>query len=385
MAINLSKIKELMTMDLKDIKKGKSKNISNKVKKEKKIKEVNRKVISFDIGSENIKVVVGKCYKGKLEIEKMFCASTPHDSIMDGNIVKIPSLVNFLEQKLKNEKIKIKEVVCTNNSTAIINREINIPKVEDDEIDTVVKFEIQQYLPLNMNDYIIQSNVLEVIEEEGQAKFRTLVLTYPEKMSYNYYKLFTDINLKPVALDITYNSINKLINFTSKINNEEYNNEDVIAFIDMGANSINVHIYKDGKLDFTRIIRSGGSNIDVAISKTLQMKIEDAEKEKIKNGSVTLNPDNIFDDIIRIVVEEWIDELQRIIQFYRNKKVGNNISKIYLYGGSSNLRDIENYMAKRLNISIAKIEAIDNLKLNQDISKEKINQYLNAIGAIIRL
>lgn len=372
-------------MDLKDLRKIKSNSTNVKVRKVKNKKEVNRKVISFDIGSENTKIVVGRHYKGKIEIEKMFCVSTPHDSIMDGNIVNLPSVVNFVEQKLKNEKIKIKDAICTNNSTAIINREIIIPKVEDDEIDTVVKFEIQQYLPLNMNDYIIQSNVLEEIEEEGQPKFRTLVLTYPEKMSYNYYKLLTDVNLKPVALDITYNSLNKLTNYCNKINKVEYSIDEAIAFIDMGANSLNVQIYKNGKLDFSRIIKSGGSNIDVMLSKVLQIKVQEAEREKISKGSVTLNPENMVDDIIKIVVEEWIGELQRIIQFYKNKKLGNSIYKIYLYGGSSNLKGIQNYMDSRLKIRVEKVESIDSVKINSSFTDEKICKYLNAIGAIIRL
>lgn len=381
-SMDLSKMKNLMSMDIKDLKKAFSK---NKIIKSKKKKEANKKVLSFDIGSEKTKIVVGKYYKDKLEIDKLIIASTPESCVADGVINNLPILVNFIEQKLANEKIKIKDIICTNNSTSIINREIVIPEVEEDEIDTVVKFEIQQYLPLNMNDYVIQYNVLGTIEEEGKNKFRTLVLTYPEKMAYNYYKLFTNINLKPVALDVAYNSINKLMNFAEKINDEDYNKEAATAFIDMGANSLCVQIYVNGKLDFTRIIKSGGSNIDVMLSKELFIDIEQAEQEKINKGCIAISPENTIDEVINSVVEDWIDELQRIIQFYRNKKVGNNIEKIYIYGGSSNLLGIENYMANRLNVLVKKIEAINNIKLNDKLKNEKINQHLNAIGAIIRL
>lgn len=384
MALKIEKMKELMKVDLKSLKKGKSNN-ERKSNIEKRVKESNKKVIAFDIGSKKTKIVVGKYNKGNLEVERLISASTPHECIKQGVITNLPTLANFIEQKLSNEKIKIKEVICTNNSTEILNREIVIPKVKEDEIETVVKFEIQQYLPLNMNDYIIQSQVLDDIEVEGQAKFRTLVFTYPEKMAQSYYKLFTDVNLKPTALDITYNSINKLANRCSKINNVEYNIQDTNAFIDMGANNLNVQIYKKGKLEFTRIIKSGGSNIDIMLSKILQVSVSEAEKEKIERGTVALNPENAVDDIVTIVVEEWINELQRIIQFYKSNKLGNNIDKIYLYGGSSNLNGIEIYMTNRLNINVETIEKVENLKTSNSLSNEKISEYLNAIGAIIRL
>ncbi|MHC1685749.1 MAG: type IV pilus assembly protein PilM [Clostridiaceae bacterium] len=376
--IKANKVKNLMKLDSRDMKKNKP--VDKVIKK----KEINRKVVSIDIGSEKTKIVIGKYFGGKLEVEKLIMANTPQNSIVDGNITNYPSIVNFIEQKLTNEKIKIKDAIFTSNSTAIINREILIPVVEEDEIETVVKFEIQQYLPLNMSDYVVQQNVLGVVDQGEQKRLKTLVLTYPEKMARNYYKLTSDINLRPVALDITYNSLKKLINFSKEINNEEYNKEASIVFIDMGAKSLSVQIYKNGNVDFTRMIKSGGSNIDSMLSKVLQSTDEEAEKEKIDKGSVSMNPENIIDDIVRIVVEEWVSELQRIIQFYKNMKMGNNVEKIFLYGGSSNIRGIEGYISERLNLPVEKLKELKNLNINKK-ANENIEQYLNAIGAIIRL
>ena len=385
-----NKLKELMNMDLGQLKnKLLKKPISEKKKLVKKKKEVNRKVVSFDIGSEFTKIVIGKYYNGKLEIEYMDIIETPEEVVLDGNLVNMPILTNFLKKHLSEKNIKVKDGICTNNSTLAINREIVIPAVEDNEMDTLVKYEIQQYLPINMDDYIIQYNVLETFKLEDQEKFKTLVVTYPEKMASNYYKLLSEINLKPLALDITYNSLNKLINYSNKINNSSKEIKEGIVFIDMGANSLDVNIYKNGKLEFTRIIKSGGSNIDVLLSKEIKVSVRDAEIEKKNKGylveAVSEGSQDLVNVIVKEVVDEWLSELERIIQFYKNKKVGNTIEKIYLYGGSSNIRGIEKYMYSKFDIETERVSTINNVDLKLNLAAESIDRYLNAIGAIIRL
>lgn len=383
-----NKIKELMNMDLGQLKnKLLKKPVGAKKKPVKKKKEINRKVISFDIGSEFTKIVAGKYFNGKLEIEYMDIVETPEEAVLDGNLINMPILTNFLQKEITKRNIKVKDGICTNNSTLAINREIVIPAVEDNEMETLVKYEIQQYLPINMDDYIIQYNVLETFKVEGQEKFKTLVVTYPEKMASNYYKLLSEVNLKPLALDITYNSLNKLINYSNKINNSSKEIKEGVVFIDMGANSLDVNIYKNGKLEFTRIIKSGGSNIDMLLSKELNISVKDAEIEKKNKGYLV--EDGEQQDLVNVAikesVDEWLSELERIIQFYKNKKIGNTIEKIYLYGGSSNIRGIEKYIYSKFDIVAERVSTIDNIDLKLNLATESIDRYLNAIGAIIRL
>jgi type IV pilus assembly protein PilM len=381
--MNFSKVKDLMNIDISDIKnKITNKPIETKIPKK---KEFNKKVVSFDFGSDTTKVVVGKYSKGLLEIERLISAKTPVDAVGDGNILNQEMMSVFLEQLLTNNKINVKDAVCTNNSTSIINREVTIPAVQEDEINTVVKYEIQQYLPINMDDYIIQQTILDRFQVESKLKFKALVITYPDKLATKYYKLLSNANLKPFALDISYNSLNKLVNYGDKVNGEEYSKEQTLAFIDMGASTLNVNIYKNGKLEFTRIIKSGGFNIDAALSRRLEVSLETAEIEKKAKADLSMSENNEASKVAADVVDEWLSELERIIQFYRNKKVGNSIDKIFLYGGSSNLKGMEKYVFDRLSIPTNKVRTIGNVDLNLKLTNETLEQYLNAIGAIIRL
>ena len=84
-----------------------------------------------------------------------------------------------------------------------------------------------------------------------------------------------------------------------------------------------------------------------------------------------------------LCVDEMMYELERVLQFYRNKSVGNQIDHVFILGGLSHLEDLPTYMSDKLNIPVSLLD-----ELNQVIFEKPANDiyyYINAIGAIIRL
>ena len=97
-------------------------------------------------------------------------------------------------------------------------------------METVIRYEIQQYLPINLEDYILQGKILAEKEVDGTKKLEVRVIAYPEKIARGYYNLLLKLGLKPDALDVNYNSVNKLINLIG-INDEfEDKSNDSVAF-----------------------------------------------------------------------------------------------------------------------------------------------------------
>jgi len=373
-------IKSLMNMDMVTLKAKFSKSL----KKTNKLRtpEKKRKVIAFDMGSSMIKIVVGMYYKNDLIIDKYIKVTTPKDAIIDGEIKKEEELYNKLSQVLKQNGIKAKDATCTTNSTLIINREISIPKVEEEEMDTVVRYEIQQYLPINLEDYILQVTILgeEVINETKKLNVR--VIAYPEKIARGYYNLLLKLDLKPYALDVNYNAVNKFINFTG-INSEfEYKSKDTVAFIDMGASFIDVNIYKNDQLDFTRIIKDCGNDIDEILQRS-GVKDSEVVDFKIKNINLKeeLDPLNIE---VRYVVDDWIEKIEKIIQFYKNRNTENEVNKIIIFGGSSKINGMEEYMTEKLGIK-TKINGTTKIAFKSKDDGKPVDDFINAIGSVIRI
>ncbi|HBJ2621797.1 pilus assembly protein PilM [Clostridium botulinum] len=382
---DFNKVKDFMNLDINDLKaklaKANEKSKSLKVKKEKK-----RKVVAFDIGSTNIKIAEGTYYKGILSIEKLIDIPTPAEAIIDGNIEKKELLVSILQKALNENGINAKEGICTNNSSLIINREILIPDVKDEELDTVVRYEIQQYLPINLDDYVLQmTKIGEEFSDEGK-KLEIRAIAYPEKMAKGYYDLLMDLNLKPFALDVNYNALNKLLNHIEVINNCKLNIEESFVFIDMGSSSLDVNIYNNGVLKFTRIIKAGGKYLDEILYENMNIPIE--EIEKFKSHDIDLKEEELEfqNQIIIDTLDEWIDKIEKIIQFYKSKNFDDDINKIFIYGRTSRIKNLEQYITSKIGIETIKIRNIPEIINDSNIEvDENIDNFINVIGSLIRL
>lgn len=361
---------------------------------------LSKKFISMDLGTKNIKIVEGKFNKNKVYISKAAVLETPVNSVDNGSIADKVMLRSEIDNALGMNDIGKKETNFTTNSNSIINREIEVPYAEGEELDTVVNFEIQQYLPITMDDYITQYTVLEEIETnvegEGEAenklkKLRIFVVAYPKYIAEGYLNLARDLNLKPNALDVSFNSIHKLFSEDTTINDKEYNLEETCAFIDMGAESLRIDIVKEGNIDFSRMVTRGGNSINEEIKNHYKISDSDAEELKIKRCDFTLPEEEITleDDPVTYIakeqVDDWIREINRVLQYYKNKALGNTIDKIYIHGGTSRLKGIGGYMRKLVNVPVIKIKSIGNVYLNKNLDPEDLDLYLNALGTIIRL
>jgi type IV pilus assembly protein PilM len=368
----------------------------------------NSKILSLDIGSKNTKIVLGTQSKKNVIIEKAITMPTPVGAYNDGNILEITKFKSEILEVLQAENIKCKNIVITSKSTSVITRDIDIPVAKKEEMDSIIKFQMEKYLPIMFDDYILQHKVLEEFEHEGVKKAKVTVVVYPKAMATGYYNLVKELKGNAVALDISSNSINKLFIEDIKVNDENYSLEDTVAVIDLGHDFINVNIISDGNVQFTRIIISGGSHIDIDIAKQLSISEQEAEKQKLEDCNLEIDSlgdiqSSTVTDIAKAQVGNWIYEIERLLNYYKSKEQGNKIDKIYIYGGSSNLKGVETFIKDSLNLPVAKIQSLSNVncsKINsskvetskRDIFKVdsskidvEVSQYLNAIGAIIRL
>ena len=345
-----------------------------------------KEVIVFDIGTSSIKVLIGKFYRNKVVVRDCIIEKTPEGSVIDGAIINILALESVVKRIIEENDINIKDAICTTNSSSIINREIYIPKVDKSEMDTVIKFEIQEYLPINLNNYIVQYIELGEEEVDGKEKIKVNVIAYPEKVARTYCEFIKNLGLKPYALDTTFNSLNKIVRVSKEINEYEYNDGDTLAFIDIGAASVNVNIYKDEKLDFTRLLKFGGNEIDEALKNKCNISQNAFERVKFQEVNLIDLEEEGPSAVVRDIIEKWTSEIDRIFKFYKSRDIGNKIDRIFIYGGVSKTKGIESYLSGRFATKVRRVKELSNVYFEDNRDGEaSIEKYVNAIGALIRL
>jgi type IV pilus assembly protein PilM len=344
-------------------------------------------MIAIDMGCYSTKIVVGKSKKHHIEVEHAFTIQTPSEAYEDGNIQNIATYKKLIHSVLMDHKIKGKEIIFTMQSTATIAREIVVPFVKEDELTSMVQFEIEQYLPIRLEEYIVEYKVLEEFVEEDMKKLRILVAVLPKNIVENYLTLVAHLKLKPTALDIHSNVMAKIFKNKLTINNENYSLDKTVALIDLGHKYMNVIIIDKGVLRFNRLIHHGGKDLDTNIANAFNLSLLDAEKRKIEHANLEKSSEastssSMINEIIQSNIAIWIQEIQRIFQYYTSRHRGQQIHEIYLYGGCSSIKSLPSYIASIINIPTFKIHKMSNIKLKKETEKINIGNYLNAIAAL---
>ncbi|WP_346847194.1 pilus assembly protein PilM [uncultured Clostridium sp.] len=345
------------------------------------------RLVSLDIGSSDIKIVEGQVKGGKLKIYNMRKIKSPEDIIQDGELFNEESILLKLKEEMKTSRVRTKNIALVSSSSTIISREIIVPYVENnEELKTLVNYEIEQFLAINLNNYVIQFMRLEEVIVNEVRKEKIFTIIYPKNLIESYRNLAEKLLLNPYALDISNNSIRKLSSIADIYNVDLINKEESILYLDLGYKSVDLSIVNNNNLEFIRVMPIGGIEIDKFIADLNGISMEEAEE--IKKTQVEVGKhrkENQLNDGVVEVIEGWLEDLNRIIQFYTNKSNGKKISHIYLYGGTSKLRGIDEYIALKIGIDTTKIITANNIEFSKNVNTTTIEEYVNALGALVRL
>lgn len=344
-----------------------------------------KKVLSIDIGSYEIKVVEGKETKNGVKVDNYFSILTPEDAYMDGEILDKDLIYYVLNEKIKNKKIRTKDVYLTINSSSIITREVTIPKVEEEEIENILKFQIEEYIPMESKDYVVQYKIIGNIYEDNVEKLNMLLIAIPQNIIESHFQLIKDLNLNPLVLDYQPNSIAKIIKTNSFINNTYPTENITFAAVDLGYSNTKVSIIQNGVIIVSRIVEMGIKHVDQNILNFFDYTFEELEEKKLEIVDISrieeeYDDSNRLVNIVRNSIENLNDRIDIVFRYYLSREIDNKINIILLYGGGANIGGLPSLFSNYFDIPTIKVESFDNIVFSGNMSK-----YINSIGSIIRL
>lgn len=341
---------------------------------------LNKELLAIDFGNHSIKIIVGKLDKGKVIASKAITLPISHEYYADGRILNVDGLKDAIGKALKEHKISAKSIICTLESTFVITREIILPAVQKEDLYEMVQYEIGELLPNESNQYVIQHKIVEEFVDEGVNKYRLLVAALPAEIASGFFKLIESLDLTPVALNLHSIVIGALLHGQTIVNGREVVGDKAVAIVDLGYNQINVVITENGVYKFSRIINAGASNIpDHAVG---EADMYQGFQEAAATSHSTFNVENAsMNDVVKMNVDFWFDEINRVFKYYTSRSQENVISKILIYGGGSCFGGLANYMGDVLQIPVTRVDHVDHVELHERSGSYPL--FLNTVAAIV--
>jgi len=300
-------------------------------------------MLGIEIGNFNTKLLIGE--KKNKFFGKRLMINTPSNVITNGKIIDINSLADVINETLKRNNIKEKQVCFTISSSNNIIRDLELPLMKEDEVEKALYYEIEQYI-LDTENYVIDYRYLPNIAEKNKT-IRVLIASSPKDIIEKYVKL------KVEAIDIYSNSIYKAC---KKVNLAE----GIVAVVDIGAAVTNVTVIDSGIYIFSRSIEFGGNRITQIIANAFNIDFQAAEEYKRAKKFIGEENYKDIEDTILLSFSEVFQQLSRIFDFYY-ATYHKNIQKIIMLGGTSKLLGLREYVEDYFRIPTFVIETEDYL------------------------
>lgn len=159
--------------------------------------------VGVDIGSGSFRVA--KLMKGKDKpiLVSIGSIRVPRGAIVGGEIVDMDVVAQSLIDLWKKIGIREKEVVLGIANQRTIVRLIDFPYMEKNELVSAIQFQAQDFIPLPMEDVILDYQTIgEYYSESGDRMLQILLVAAQKGMIETFVRAAEKAGLKPSIIDI---------------------------------------------------------------------------------------------------------------------------------------------------------------------------------------
>ncbi len=296
----------------------------------------------LDIGSHKIKMVKLTKSGNQYRLVSLGNATSTQKGVLSDAENDLTALATIIK-KLHNEaKINTKNVVSALPQDQVFTQVITLPKLSEGELNSALKWEAEQYVPVPLAEVTLTHQILGTINENGKEKIEVLLAAAPNRLIDRMVMVLKTAGLNPLSLETEIMAIARSL--VPAI-------PEATMVIDLGAKATDIAIMEKGQVIFVRSLATAGEALTRAIASGLGLDINQAEASKKAYGA---DPDKLEGKMVSAlgpVIEILTTEMEKIIQFQQLSK-NKPINRVILSGGTSGLPEISAILAKKLNLEI---------------------------------
>lgn len=337
------------------------------------------RVLCIEIGNRMTHVVETDFKVKEPKIYKSFSFQTPDNLFKEETLADVLPFKERLDAGLEEHKIKTRKAVFVLASSRIASRDVVIPHVKENRIRTLLYANSAEYFPVELEKYQLSYRLLDEVEEEGEQKYKLMVLAVPNEMIDAYKSLAKVCLLTLVDLDYIGNAATQLLEKNIK--------NDLYAAVRLEEDTTMITIVRENKIELQRTFPYGIADVVQAVQKSGHFGedidfYETLEKMR-KENVLSLEEEEIQEDITE-GFRAITGNVSRVMNFYSSNHAGAEMENIVLYGTGADICGMEQYLSDELSIPVS------GESLREALPQEKGNtgdyyplMYLTCVGAAV--
>jgi type IV pilus assembly protein PilM len=315
-------------------------------------------VIGLDIGTSAVRAaeveIDGRCPA----LRAFSQVGLPPGVVVDGEVQDSSALSDAIARLWHNGRFASKSVVVGIAGLRAITREIELPWVPDDEVDSAVRFQSEEVIPFPADKTILSTQVLADYEvPDGTTQRRVLVAAAHRDLIDGVVGAVERAGLHVARVDLVSSAlVRALVDNVPQAQQPE-------AIVSVGAGLTVIVVHQQGRPQFVRTIGMGSNLATTAIASALDVPFADAEAVKRRLGAAEAQVRSA-ERAVQPTIGELVGEIRNSIQYFASLPGRSPIAGVTITGAGARLRGLVEQLQSQVHIPVRFVSPLSRLDLS---------------------
>ncbi len=318
--------------------------------------------LGLDISTGSIKVAEVNITRREPVLSNLGIIMLPEGVVREGEIDDAATLASYLKELWKQNKISKRRVILGVSNQKVIVRPMDLPYMPEDELENAVKYQVQEFIPIPIDDAIVDYEVVDEYMTGEEERMQTILLAAAHReMITAFMDAVLGAGLTPEAVELkAFAMARSLIKKEYQFLEEEGEAPGSVCLINIGAGICNICVVKEGTPRFVRMLMRGGDFFTKLLVDQLNIPPEDAEE--IKGGR---SSDAGANALLQKEIQAFVGEIRRSLEYYISQSQERDLNKVILSGSGSKMINLPLELNRGLRLPIEIGHPLQNVQLGR--------------------
>ena len=345
------------------------------------------KILSIEVEASQVRVAEIEVRGKKGRIFNCFCIPAPQGAVEDGQIRDTKSLAEVLREELFQRKIKTKKVYFATGSTRIASREVRIPFVKTNRIQSIIEANATDYFPIDVTKYILSYSVTDVETQKSEdgkeetKQYHLMVYAAPKAISAAYSEFAENAGLTMAGITYTGDSV------YYAVRGEYATGTHILVKIELKGTSIsiinngelalqrNINYGVDSAVETVRAFPEFGDRLDVgeALEVLCNRRCINSALDMMPADEMASDEDRMLETARAEVTESlryMIGNISRIMDYYISRHTDATFETIDCCGLGAQVQGLMELLTNELGQPVKVLEKGENFALPSSAENE---------------
>ncbi|NOZ12888.1 MAG: type IV pilus assembly protein PilM [Acidobacteria bacterium] len=283
-----------------------------------------------------------------------------------------------LKEVVKRTGLRKKTAAVALEPAILTTRDIQIPRVPDEELFSVVEWEIRQLIDFNKETHNLDFIIHNRDDSSPSNKYQVMVVVSKKSDLMETVKLVENAGLRVGRLGVPADALCSLASIHPDVQQEMES-----AIVNIGFRDSSVTVIQNGKLRFTRQLDFSMNSLISGIAEQLAVSREESAATLQQISLAQSENESVEKKRLRALgsslLESLTAELNKSFNFYASVSRGGSVSRVYLTGGISDINGIESFFLEHLGVITANFHPFKGLEVKGRLPRNA-SQFSVAIG-----